>query len=359
MKRVAFVINTIVRGGPSNVVLNLIKAIDFEKYTPILITLFNGNDSKVVSSLRSDGIQVIECTHNSRAKYLLGGRKEFTEIIKREHIDIIHSHGFIPDIITAKVIFHGKKITTIHNVMFEDYKYEYGIVKGKIFTVVHLYALRKLDIIVGCSYTVYKKIKQMIPDCKYVRNGITNTDMMNIISRKEIGIQDNSVVFIYVGKISLRKNVVGLIEGFKKYHLSNEYLLMLGDGADIEECKTVSDNHIIFLGFQDRPLDYMNIADIYISASRSEGFSISLLEALSCGLGMFLSDIPSHREIFEISEDIYLGEYFSESDFGKKLEILRKNWLKIDKGRIVDFQRHKLSAKVMWEKYEKFYEEEV
>ena len=134
---------------------------------------------------------------------------------------------------------------------------------------------------------------------------------------------------------------------------------MLGDGADIQECKTASDNHIIFFGFKDRPLDYMNIADVYISASRSEGFSISILEALSCGLGVFLSDIPSHKEIFEISEDIYLGEYFSESDFGKKLEILRKNWLKIDKGRIANFQREKLSAKAMWEQYQKFYEEEV
>ena len=36
-------------------------------------------------------------------------------------------------------------------------------------------------------------------------------------------------------------------------------------------------------------------------------FSISVLEALSCGLGLLLSDIPSHREVVEMGQDVYLG----------------------------------------------------
>ena len=43
--------------------------------------------------------------------------------------------------------------------------------------------------------------------------------------------------------------------------------------------------------------------------------SISIIEALENGLHLFLSKIPSHLEIFKISEECYLGEYFEKSNF--------------------------------------------
>jgi glycosyltransferase involved in cell wall biosynthesis len=43
-------------------------------------------------------------------------------------------------------------------------------------------------------------------------------------------------------------------------------------------------------------LENLQSATIYVSLSRSDGTSISLLEALSCGLFPILSDIPSNRE---------------------------------------------------------------
>ena len=41
---------------------------------------------------------------------------------------------------------------------------------------------------------------------------------------------------------------------------------------------------------------YYRMADLYISASHSDGTSISLLEALACGCPVILSDIPGNRE---------------------------------------------------------------
>ena len=42
--------------------------------------------------------------------------------------------------------------------------------------------------------------------------------------------------------------------------------------------------------------DYFNLADVYVSASRSDGTSISLLQAMACGLPVVVSDIPGNRE---------------------------------------------------------------
>ena len=100
----------------------------------------------------------------------------------------------------------------------------------------------------------------------------------------------------------------------------------------------------------------MNISDVYVSASKSEGFSISVLEALSCGLGLFLSDIPSHCEVVEMGQDVYLGETFSPDDFEVKLKALRER--KINKSAIKAFQEKELSAKSMAAGYQKRYEEQ-
>lgn len=44
---------------------------------------------------------------------------------------------------------------------------------------------------------------------------------------------------------------------------------------------------------------YYRAADVYVSASRSDGTSISLLEAMACGRPAIVSDIPGNREWIE------------------------------------------------------------
>ena len=66
MIRIAYVINYIVKNGPSSVVLNLIDNLDRLEYDIALITLFEGNDSEVVSTLQNNGVVVYECKTLSR-----------------------------------------------------------------------------------------------------------------------------------------------------------------------------------------------------------------------------------------------------------------------------------------------------
>lgn len=42
--------------------------------------------------------------------------------------------------------------------------------------------------------------------------------------------------------------------------------------------------------------EYYRTADLYVSASRSDGSSVSLMEAMACGLAALVSDIPGNRE---------------------------------------------------------------
>lgn len=356
MLKVVFVTNYIVRNGPGNVILNLISNLDDARYEISLITLFEGNDTYVVKNLRNKGVRVYECVTLNRTMCILSRAAEFEEIVQRENFDVIHSHGFIGDILSSRLNLPVKRITTIHNNMYEDYLDTYGYAKSRIFIALHMTALKRLDECVCCSKSVYDVTKRHLPNVSFIRNGIEPVQAHSVITRAEVDVPEDARVFLYAGVLNSRKNIVWLIENFVQCHENDEYMLVLGSGEKEAECKAKADDHIRMLGFQADPIAYMNISDVYVSASKSEGFSISVLEALSCGLGLLLSDIPSHREVVEMGQDVYLGETFSPDDFEVKLKALRER--KINKSAIKAFQEKELSAKSMAAGYQKRYEEQ-
>lgn len=80
-------------------------------------------------------------------------------------------------------------------------------------------------------------------------------------------------------------------------------LILLGNGSRAEQLKSIIHQHHlqdkIYLGGtvanEDLPEIYQ-AADLYLSASYSDGSSVSLMEALACGLPALVSDIPGNRE---------------------------------------------------------------
>lgn len=95
-------------------------------------------------------------------------------------------------------------------------------------------------------------------------------------------------------------------------------LFMLGGGSlaaklrGMFERAGVSDK-ISFPGqipYQDLP-SYYRAADIYVSASHSDGSSVSLMEALASGLPALVSDIPGNREWVIPQKN---GDYFLDGD---------------------------------------------
>lgn len=363
MIRIAFVINYIIKNGPSSVVLNIIHNLSRDEYDISVITLFSGNDPEIVDGLRKESVKVYTCKTLDRKGCVLGKDSEFRDVIQNSNFDIIHTHGFIPDILSSRLKYRAQRVTTIHNNMFEDYIQSYGKVKGRIYILMHLAALKKLDLCICCSKSVYTVMRHYLKNVTFIRNGIEEKKAQHNISREDLRIPQNATVFIYAGGLTYGKNIRFLIHGFVKAHFPDEYLLVLGDGPEKEICREIADDHVKLLGFQNDPIAYFNISDIYTSASRSEGLSISALEAMSCGLGLLLSDIPSHREMTSMGNGLYLGENFSIKDdgesFGAALNKIRLNRVRIDKEAVRQLQQEKLSDRAMTEKYEKVYRKAI
>lgn len=127
----------------------------------------------------------------------------------------------------------------------------------------------------------------------------------------------NGPFALVVGRVTAQKNLIALVEGYRLYraHAPKPIRLVLAGGLDdesyVERLRRIAPEGVELVGRIPRdelgPL-YAN-ALFYVNASVHEGSSNAVLEAISHGAPILLSDIPENRD-FGLSP----AHYFSASD---------------------------------------------
>ena len=123
--------------------------------------------------------------------------------------------------------------------------------------------------------------------------------------RKNLGVWEDGEIILFVGGINIRKGVHLLVDAFmsveKDFHSLK--LLIVGptykyDQKYINDIKEkiasakMGDKIILTEKNVTNVNDYMQCSDIFVLPSKQEGFPISIIEAMSCGLTVVGSDIP-------------------------------------------------------------------
>lgn len=90
-------------------------------------------------------------------------------------------------------------------------------------------------------------------------------------------------------------------------------VLLVGTGPLEEDLKEIVnsldlDQYVHFVGSvpNDHLACYLNSAEVYVSTSKSDGSSLSLLEAMACGLPLVVSDVPAICEWVTDGENGYV-----------------------------------------------------
>ena len=358
--KILYTINYLNNGGPTKVLQNQIFALNKEKFDIYLLTIIDLNDKIIENELKEYGVKIIKFKMRKKIEDIFLYKKKIIDIVKEIMPDIIHTHGIVTTIILASNRIKCKKVTTIHDNIYEDYKSTYGKINGMLIAEIHILKLKKFDYVFCCSKTSCDVIKNRFKKITYIRNGIdvnvpSKEDRILIRNkiRKDLGIGKSDTVFCYCGVLKNIKRVKELVELFNSNLNKDEYLLIIGDGPEFYDIKSsIKNKNIIMLGFKKNVIDYYVASDIYTSNSFSEGFSISIIEALSCNLLLLLSEIPSHKECFSIDQTQYIGEYFNKDNFVNKKEKISSE---IGKSGVRLFYEKNLSANSMMERYEEFY----
>ncbi len=117
--------------------------------------------------------------------------------------------------------------------------------------------------------------------------------------------KEGTTTFIYTRSYEALYGTDALLDGFYRAWRSNHSLrlLLLGDGSQTRIIRNYVQVHglsdaVFLIGPQpaDELPSWFRAADAYVSCARSDGTSISLLEAMATGLPVIVTDIPSNRE---------------------------------------------------------------
>lgn len=154
--------------------------------------------------------------------------------------------------------------------------------------------------------------------------------------RKKLNLDEKKFIVIFNRHLEGVYGIKYLLRGFKKFSENkNDVLLMIVSGGTLkkEAEDFIKDNRIAdkikFIGpvpNSELPL-YLNASDVYLSTSLSDGTSLSLLEAMACGTGIAVTEIPAILEWVNSKNGIIIRKKNSD-DVSSALEKFYRDDLK-------------------------------
>ncbi len=180
--------------------------------------------------------------------------------------------------------------------------------------------LRRADCIVAISRDLESSLQQMccpsarilrIPNATDLRRFLPVTEEEKVALRARLHLPSSCTLVLYAGRLSRAKGVLMLIEGWAELAAAHPdlHLAIVGSGkGSWDDCEAELAGRVRVLalgarvslvGESDRVHEYMQASDIYVCPSDYEGFSLSIGEALACGLPAVVTSVGAAPEIIE------------------------------------------------------------
>lgn len=204
---------------------------------------------------------------------------------------------------------------------------------GKVQELLQRYGVKKEVHVIPSGISLRKFAE---PDEEHVRE-----------LKLQFGIPEDKLVLLYVGRLSIEKNIGELITYIHEVDSQEKTILLLvGDGPEREvleqQVKELEmEKNVIFAGMApfDRIEDYYALGDIFVSASTSETQGLTYIEALAAGMPLL-----ARRDD---CLDGVLQEYFNGISYeNKKMFQAGLQYLTMHCGQ--DMQEEQMRESVSW-----------
>ncbi len=224
--------------------------------------------------------------------FFLTATLKLISITKKYDVDLIHAHYILPPgliAIIANTITRRKTAVTVHgsdiNILASN-KFLRSIIK---------YVLKNTDYVAVVNENIKDKIselnvKELEGKIKVTPNAV-NVEKYNPKTGttfiQDMNLNPDKPLILFVGNLVFQKGLKYLLEA-KKILKTEAQLVIVGDGPLMMELKEVVEKKdikdVFFTGARYDVNKIMPAADVFVLPSITEGFPITLLEALSTGL---------------------------------------------------------------------------
>lgn len=232
-------------------------------------------------------------------------------LLRRLQPDVVHAHEFYSPATTA---IAAKQVLGFPYVVTSHRSGPLGDVlrmEERPFGKSRLQRIKKTaDAFVNISHEIDDELDSILgiePGRRhYVPNGVDINDFAPVDRekkaelRRKLNLPVDGTITIYVGRLVPHKRVNHLVNVWKNIrpHYPDATLVVVGTGEEAENLRAIADQDVIFTGLidEDLKISYLQAADIFVLPSTAEGFSVAMLEAMSTGLTMILTDVGGMRE---------------------------------------------------------------
>jgi len=259
-------------------------------------------DPSEVRVLEEAGVETRLVPHLQRAPCLVKDALAFVEVwreLRRARPTVLHTHCSKAGILgrfAGRLLRTPAIVHTPHGHIFHGY---FGRTALWLFTLLERIAAHCCDRIVSLTDLETEEYLARgigrreqyvtIPSGVPLRRFMEAPPEARSRLRAELGLDENAVVFLSVGRLEPVKGFDILIEAWRLLDIPRPHLVIVGDGSlrqslqkQAAEAGIGRDVH--FLGFRQDVPDWMHMADAFVLASRNEGMGRVFIEAMAAGL---------------------------------------------------------------------------
>lgn len=368
MKKVLFIITTLRRCGPVNILFDIVKYLDPARHSAHVLTLCPEEGDSRWDEFVTTGATVSSLDIDKGIGYGVAALR-LKGVVAEIAPDVVHCISFRADVLGWLCLGKYRRISSQLNYPFDDYVMTYGKAVGGVMAHLTIWALKHYDMTVACANDVAAKMAARGVPARVIYNAIDDAlfmpaDAVELQARREqLGIPvDAWPVFIFVGVLSDRKQPIVTIRAFLRFQAQypTATLLVLGDGPESEACRELTQGNarVIYAGRVAETRPYLAASDAYIATSKAEGMPVSVVEALAMRLPVLLSDINPHREILAIDPiaGMLAGTGSVDETAAAMTQLVSKD-MKIMGDHARRIVEQELSARVMSRKFQQIYAE--
>ena len=231
--------------------------------------------------------------------------KRISELLKKEMPDIVHAHAPVVLGLQGMISAKRKKIPVVvtYHTHLPDYiphllngrlpepfsKISNDTVKKMI-----KHAFRLADAVTAPTHELVRELQSYgVAKVLYLPNGVElklfrKNQKKAASFRKKFGIPKNAHVVLYLGRVSFEKRLDVLLEAFKMIEREDRVLVIAGSGPHINNVKKLAKaleiRNVIFTGFLKDISAAYAASDMFVSASDSETFGLTFIEAMHTGI---------------------------------------------------------------------------
>ncbi len=290
-------------GGTEQVIRQIIENSDYNKFQHEILCI-DGMIGAVGKGLQAKGINIESVQRNPGTDLKLV--RFIHRYVKHHKVDVLHCHQYTPYFygVLGALLTRAKVIFTEHGRFYPDRHH----FKRRFINPLLVLATAHITVISKSTAEAVAKYEYINPKkIKVIYNGIRKVEAENktrddLLS--ELELPDN---FRYIGTISRLepiKNQSMMINAFSQLRkaMPECKLIIIGDGAKMSDLKNQAkslglEQAIIFTGFLDNPQRFIQLFDVFLLSSFSEGTSMTLLEAMSLSKPCVVTDVGGNPEV--------------------------------------------------------------